>query len=801
MNETSIPTLIPDYLIGSSGAVLGSGIDYLTTEIKESAIQSLSLSTVAQTANYTLNMISSSSDLDKLIEIDLGASYEFDDFGVEGQLKYVSQIKFSALSFSVVVRINFEDASYPSNTSPFALTAEAANTLKLGSTQFRSIYGDYFVSSIRCISSFQIVYNFSSTCVDKLQNFRSSISSNYGFFSGNMTTQVQTEIQENDISFQISSTAFGYTGHLDFPTEFQDIAPFIDSFDINKQGVPYYLQLTHYSLVPGVNSNFPAVVPVSQDELNLFNELKRNLVILIGSFNSDFPSYYMNELIANGIQDFFTNINQFISSVPGDNDMPQITQFLTQIDDFQSQVDGVLNCQLLYELVSANFDTNKPSLNTEYSSGFNLGVISSTDPNILSNFPPDITDLNQIIPITSQSISVYEHWRIGHRSADVDQIDPNTIVIGYSLANSEGYGYVEVKSDGVLTSELSFHFRSDYDRGIEWTLNYLTVPKEFFYFDENAKKNPKSLSLNFKDKFSSDSLTLGSQINLAQGENLYKINSLIFNSLISKDIKLSASLYFWYKLDLRLKTLEVCANNIICEDSPFVIIENETTGLRSKIYLYELIGNKKLALEIDENSIKYLLSLYDSFLESTKTSDFIHILRTQINLDTMSEKEILSLSTVHKDGVFLEFFDSSKTYDASHEITPIQSQFYGVVTLSSGEKFINVQGSDSDPKVNSQSWMTLWWQNVGNVYPAEGGVNTHVCTSLDSSNGGSFTCTVDGSNNGGHVVSTAYSPVVKKGANYVWIFPICAAHNNPYYTGQMSAVKHFIGVALHNYLG
>jgi hypothetical protein len=153
----------------------------------------------------------------------------------------------------------------------------------------------------------------------------------------------------------------------------------------------------------------------------------------------------------------------------------------------------------------------------------------------------------------------------------------------------------------------------------------------------------------------------------------------------------------------------------------------------------------------------------------------------------MSAADYAGTSLIYQNGVFKEFYDPDKAYDASHTLVHALSVWYGEITLSATDYFANVLGSTTDPKIASLSWIALWRNQFGTP------------TACSSYNYNGFTCGT--TLYGGHVVLGTAAQNVSAGSNKVFIMPICSGHNNVNFTGTMAPVKYNKGIAIHNYLG
>jgi hypothetical protein len=262
------------------------------------------------------------------------------------------------------------------------------------------------------------------------------------------------------------------------------------------------------------------------------------------------------------------------------------------------------------------------------------------------------------------------------------------------------------------------------------------------------------------------------------------------------DKKVYAVLSFWYDLDIKNRTLSLCSNELISENSPFLGLKHEQDNqLLSRQYAHTVrsfhAGNDKLWSH-ESNLYGNLPEVLNRSLCDTNDKIIKECTELGLNLvlGTPMPKglsaEIDKYSTVYnKDGIFVEFYNPQKKYDDDHSIHPLKSTWYGEVTFAKNENIANVIGSTGDPKIAGLSWLQLWHKQFGQA---------QTCTSLYYK---SFPC--KGWLVGGHVITGTSATKVPAGANYVYIMPICTPHNNNDNV-YMAAKEYQKGIALKNYL-
>ncbi|KAM7193848.1 hypothetical protein V8F33_007534 [Rhypophila sp. PSN 637] len=213
---------------------------------------------------------------------------------------------------------------------------------------------------------------------------------------------------------------------------------------------------------------------------------------------------------------------------------------------------------------------------------------------------------------------------------------------------------------------------------------------------------------------------------------------------------------------------------------------DELHGRRSWNYHSQLMpGAAKVIKTIVRDANEALLAALKCFTAADTP--------TPVSVITRSLPPILplpiyhSLTSVHRDGKFLETYDPTKTYLAIDRINPIDSTYKGTKDLTEGWEFANVIGSTDDPHIDDRSWINLWeWACKE---------DPELCTSYKFEK---FDC--DDKLLGGHVIAGQHAITVDKGSNDVLIVPICTGHNNDD-KRYMSVIENFKAVVLGNYMG
>ncbi|MFN8243269.1 MAG: hypothetical protein U0X40_04360 [Ferruginibacter sp.] len=259
------------------------------------------------------------------------------------------------------------------------------------------------------------------------------------------------------------------------------------------------------------------------------------------------------------------------------------------------------------------------------------------------------------------------------------------------------------------------------------------------------------------------------------------------------DLVIEAKICFWYEYDAAASTLTLCGNDLVAEQAMSLISGIKGSAEYCRQYTApqsQRTGTQNPAWNYFIPSTPELESLLRQSLREANTLIIEEAKKKDINVIVLTpppslEKDLFEkLHIVYQNGQFLELFNPSKTYGPEHTVVNILSVWGGEIYLHKYENFANVIGSTGDKKIAGLSWLQLWQNQFGQA---------HTCASLDYLN---FPCY--GGLVGGHVILGKQARWVPYGANYVFIIPICTAHNNDDNV-YMAAVQIGKGIALKNY--
>ena len=252
--------------------------------------------------------------------------------------------------------------------------------------------------------------------------------------------------------------------------------------------------------------------------------------------------------------------------------------------------------------------------------------------------------------------------------------------------------------------------------------------------------------------------------------------------------------FFWYNYSPATGTIVLCSHDLISSDASYLQTTPQNSGqyCRQHAYSSDLLPcgtnpnwNYCTPLtpglrELLQGTVKQAVA---AIIEAAKRQGYTVIVRTPPPVIPHELAEQLQL--VYENGVFKEFYDSSRNYGAENEIVPVTSTWYGEIYLAGTDDYANVIGSTGDPRIAGLSWIQLWQNQFG---PA------NQCSSLNFQG---FVC--GPGLYGGHVILGQVAQAMPIGSNAVFIMPICVAHNNNNNV-YMGPVTNDRGIALATYL-
>ncbi len=264
-----------------------------------------------------------------------------------------------------------------------------------------------------------------------------------------------------------------------------------------------------------------------------------------------------------------------------------------------------------------------------------------------------------------------------------------------------------------------------------------------------------------------------------------------------------ALLTLWYEFDADNNLLTICSDDHDSPDAPYIsafTCDARSLSLRSPHPLPksnttapgEWNFRSQLHPGLEGALAQPVREMVDQIKLAAQERKLNLLVRNNVPL--LPPDLYKKLCPVYKDGNFVEFYDETKTYSGEYKLGDFGSIYGGNILLGVNQQFSNVIGSTNDPKIRGLTWIKLW----ESIYGAYGNCSSYQTAGVPGFAVGYFACTASGVCYGGHSLLGQFATVVPAGNNYVFIIPICPAHNNNDNV-YMEAVAEQRAVALHNY--
>jgi hypothetical protein len=454
---------------------LGYGLNAVTGSISPKSAIDLTNSSVTSAKHFTVNQkvhsISSESDFKNAMNLSGNVKFNIGAGEASSQTSYSSSIDYSETTTTIIAHSNKSSLDYESiDLDNVKLTDDAQKLLHKNIDEFRSIYGDYFVSGAKVGCHLVAMYVCTAKSSESMKDFKASASASYGgLFSSKGTAEFLNTAKSHDITTTFKYIIYG--ANKDIPTNFDDIPSALLWFNDpkNTENTPEKAFITHYS---EIMPKFPQTVPVDpsiftaiQNLYALNSLVKDRYLNCPGSYGNEYGSDYTN--LQNTI---FSNA----SELPNNTNL--ITKATEDATSLLSNLNNVYDRNDFYRQTQSE-QSKEPkqgsAIDAEHSNSWAYGYNSTTSP--VRN-----------VPIQSHTLSYKKGWHSGHRSHVFDSgAESAELIVGWSIkSNKSDNGSWTKNVDTILLGhQLEITLESDFDRGIDYSVTYYTVPSILFDFN------------------------------------------------------------------------------------------------------------------------------------------------------------------------------------------------------------------------------------------------------------------------------------------------------------------------------
>lgn len=451
---------------------LGAGVDAVTGEVAKMAVDPFTVGTApSREVQFSYEMVKTDSDVEKIIDTTTKGDYNIYGVTVEASTKFLEKLSHSETSHSLVACLTIgSPAVRVAAPSDYRLTNEAAAEMKRDPKGFRSKYGDYFISGMATTARFRVIYNFSSSDSKSLREFEAGLDiSAEGLFSQGGTVKLSNQANSKrvQVSVSVSMTGLGEKAKLGDhpePKSLTDIAGAAAWFVQNADGAPTTAQLTHYSRF---DNACPTTIDVGQNVFVQLQLLYRHLWAVRSAYYS-IPEIYQRDL-----HDRFVALDSEITS--GKRTLARDPKAAKKLDDrtvdLLRDVRLVVNRMDFYRRVAGIRESaaKRPGGNGAYMVGFSeAGGFDG-------------------VTVHSASRDIKEDWHIGWREKTEDFGDGSKwLIVGMRVTPNWGDGtngeWNAEQDNFLLEHTAGIHFKSEYDRGYDWTATCYYVDADLYQF-------------------------------------------------------------------------------------------------------------------------------------------------------------------------------------------------------------------------------------------------------------------------------------------------------------------------------
>lgn len=279
---------------------LGAGVDAVTGEIAKTAVEPFDIDKgFTQDVEFKYQMVRSESEMENTIDVSTKGKYNITSVTIDESTEFLHEVSYSETRHSMIARLIIGSPTMRmAKPSSYWLTEDAQKLMREDPQNFRSIYGDYFISGQTRRAEFMVVYNFSSTDSSKLRDITSHLDvSVEGIFSKEGAVKLHDKATQSNVEVSISvhMLGLGESAKLkDRPTaeKLPDIAEALAWFVKHAVGTAEVAQLTHYSLF---DSRYPTTVDISSGHFVALKQLYARIWLLRARFRT-MPEHYQRDL-------------------------------------------------------------------------------------------------------------------------------------------------------------------------------------------------------------------------------------------------------------------------------------------------------------------------------------------------------------------------------------------------------------------------------------------------------------------------------------------------------------------------
>lgn len=276
----------------------GDGIDALTGFRMPSALKPFEIEPAnVYNHKYRYYFIQSEEDFSSCFSAEVGVSYNMANISVEASaaLKMASQFSKNSISILATCHVVTTIAS-PADPKP---TQAALTIYAERPNEFRKYFGDYAVVSAHFGASFYAIYNCTSSNIESLTQFKSSMETSTNLLEVKGAAEFSAEAKQRNVETSISWFMEGASGSPgEYSLDAEGVAALCQWFksEAGSPGgaimmAPRRAVLEHYSGCIG--PNIPTSIDIDPGVFHEIGALRTRLAALVSRTN-DLPQYYLD---------------------------------------------------------------------------------------------------------------------------------------------------------------------------------------------------------------------------------------------------------------------------------------------------------------------------------------------------------------------------------------------------------------------------------------------------------------------------------------------------------------------------
>jgi hypothetical protein len=484
---SQIPTSIT--LDWMPGFQLGLGIEAPSVQLLGMAVLPFEVKERTERKDWTdLKVIDSEEKLSRAV--DVAASASFNNLTVEASFStnWRKEVSCSHRSMTILLQ---KEIAWPEaivGVPEVKLSEEAQKLLKQGTQGFRNAYGDYFIAGYIKKARFYAVYRCEAASEESLTAFKAAGDFTYEMLSVQGSTAFMERAKNHRVNISSRVVMEGTTGGgtTPLPVKPEQIEAEYKNFCEKAVGLPSHAVLYHYCML---NPHVSNTIDVDAENLVAAQDLYRKL-ISAETRTTDIPRNYRSRMISKleAIRD------KAYAQIPRNLrcDVSAIRELALEAAQWIDEYEETYSYYKLWrDLKREGAGTERGDNSTDGTPYWKSGYIGQPQPATLAavNQGGTTVPMGSYYDVASTLVHQEEHgrqYKIGHVEWSPSFSDPKYRICGYEVkAHRRQNGKWARKSGGLRDDHIFFHFYSDYDRGMHWSIRVWGVPANRVMFDDD----------------------------------------------------------------------------------------------------------------------------------------------------------------------------------------------------------------------------------------------------------------------------------------------------------------------------